>query len=511
MESPLSRDAKSPAPLISNRDRASKIATRKEIWAWWLYMAAIEPISVAVLQLFMPLLLEALSSMVGYVAGSSPKIPCPDPSSENCILFELGGWLVRGSTFSYIILAISVALQAIVFICFGALADYGKRRRKFLAASTILGSLFCVGALGVHGPGAAYISGSLNILVTISFGLSLMLYNSYLPLLAENHPDTLGFQSDDPIEVLRRRETVANDLSTKSFMLGYLAAVLVLAICAVYVHFASPGLAGVRYCIAACGVIWLVGSIYPLKTLKSRPGPDLPVDANYATFSIKKTWKTLSKRSRLPNLFWFLLAYFMFADGCNTIGVVAVLVARNVLQVAYSTMIICAILAPFCGVAGNFFFFFMQKRLRLTSKTTLLFILVLLASLTIYIGSGVYFTSFGLRRQWELYLVACVYGFLMGAMQSFSRVIYGEMIPPGEEAEFFSLYAITDKGSSWIGPVIQAIVANCFSNQRWGMFFLAALILLPFPLLIWCVDPIRGREEGQNFFQFKPSMTTSKE
>lgn len=483
--------------------------TRKEVWAWWLYMAAIEPISVAVLQLFLPLLLKNLALMVGHIAGQ-PSVSCTGEDGEDCVLFELSNFAVTGTTFSYGIITLSVALQAIVFVCFGALADYGSARRKFLTGVTTLGAMFCVGIMGVRGTYSALIAGILDILITISFGVALMLYNSYLPLLAADHPDTTSFRSDDPEEMARQREVVSSDLSTKSFMLGYGSAILILGLCAGYMilfqDFASE-----LHVIAFCGLVWGFGAIWPLYSLKARPGPNLPEGANRLTFSIIKTGQTLAKCNKLPHTFRYLMAYFLFADGCNTIGQVAVIFASDVLKASITQLIICAMLAPFCGVLGNYFFFFLQKKFGITGKSMLLVILAGFTILTAYGGSGVYFEAFGLHHKWELYLVAAVYGFLMGAMQSFSRVLFAEMIPPGEEAEFFSLYAITDKGSSWLGPLIQMLVTHFMPDQRYGLFFLGLMIITPFPLVIWGVDPVMGKSDAMAFAgltnQRNPQMT----
>ncbi|PJF18734.1 hypothetical protein PSACC_01472 [Paramicrosporidium saccamoebae] len=471
--------------------------TAKEVWAWWLYMAAIEPISIVALQLFLPLLLELLPSLYGHPVGQFGA-KCTD-TTKDCVLWEMGSFVLPGTIYSYGIITLSVALQAIIFICFGALGDYGTNRRFFLSSCTALGSALCVAALLVGTSYTALIAGLLNVLITVMFGVSLMLYNSYLPVLAQHHPNTTDFRSEDPLEMARRREAVSNDLSTKSFMIGYASALLVLIICSLSKFLVEDSLSYLKYSIAFCGLFWGLGSIYPLINLKPRPGPPLPADANVLTFSIKKTGRTLAKYNKLPHTFRYLFAFFLFSDGCNTIGTVAVIFARQVLNVPIPNLIHCAILAPFCGVAGNFFFFYLQKTLRITNKTMLLWILSGFIVLTAYSGLGIWSTSIGLHNLWEVYVISCIYGFLMGAMQSFSRVIYGEMVPPGEESEFFSIYAITDKGSSWLGPAIQAAVSSSGIDPRYGLIFLGVMVVLSFPILIWYIDPLRGKEDALSF------------
>lgn len=98
----------------------------------------------------------------------------------------------------------------------------------------------------------------------------------------------------------------------------------------------------------------------------------------------------------------------------------------------------------------------------------------------------------------QLYVAAAWYGLQIGAIQSFSRVLMAELVPPGSEAEFFSLYEVTDKGSSWMGPLIVAAIYDKTGNFRDAFWFLLAATLLPIPI-IWFVNMNRGREAAKSF------------
>ena len=101
----------------------------------------------------------------------------------------------------------------------------------------------------------------------------------------------------------------------------------------------------------------------------------------------------------------------------------------------------------------------------------------------------------GLQQPWEMYPVALVYGFVLGGLSSYCRALYGELIPPGSEAAFYALYAITDKGSSIFGPAIVGLIVDRTGSIRPAFWFLAVLVGLPAPLLYF-VDVDRGKEEG---------------
>ena len=94
-----------------------------------------------------------------------------------------------------------------------------------------------------------------------------------------------------------------------------------------------------------------------------------------------------------------------------------------------------------------------------------------------------------------MYPLGFIYGFVLGGLSSYCRSLFGELIPPGSEAAFYALYAITDKGSSIFGPAIVGAIVDATGEIRPAFWFLAALVGLPAPL-IWFVDVDRGKAEG---------------
>ena len=103
--------------------------------------------------------------------------------------------------------------------------------------------------------------------------------------------------------------------------------------------------------------------------------------------------------------------------------------------------------------------------------------------------------TLGLQQQWEMYPLGAVYGLVLGGLSSYCRSLFGELIPPGSEAAFYALYAITDKGSSVFGPAIVAAITDATGDIRPAFWFLALLIGTPIPLM-FLVDVDRGKREG---------------
>ena len=94
-----------------------------------------------------------------------------------------------------------------------------------------------------------------------------------------------------------------------------------------------------------------------------------------------------------------------------------------------------------------------------------------------------------------MYALAAIYGIVLGGLSSHCRSLFGELIPPGSEAAFYALYAITDKGSSVFGPAIVGAITDRYGEIRPAFVFLAVLILMPLPLML-LVDIDRGKRDG---------------
>jgi len=113
----------------------------------------------------------------------------------------------------------------------------------------------------------------------------------------------------------------------------------------------------------------------------------------------------------------------------------------------------------------------------------------------VYVAFGLLDNAkFGLVYKWEFYVFSTYYGFFLAAIQSNARVVMCQLVPAEREAEIFALYEITDKSSSWIGPLVVAFI-NEAANIRWGIMYCGATFLLVMPLLCM-VDVEEGRKQA---------------
>ena len=102
----------------------------------------------------------------------------------------------------------------------------------------------------------------------------------------------------------------------------------------------------------------------------------------------------------------------------------------------------------------------------------------------------------GLQQAWEIYPIAVLHGIVMGGISSYARSVFAPLIPEGSEAAFFALYAVTDKGSSAVGPTLVGRITDNAGTIRPAFIFLAVLVMLPAPLL-WRLDVEKGREDAR--------------
>ena len=191
--------------------------------------------------------------------------------------------------------------------------------------------------------------------------------------------------------------------------------------------------------------------------LEYRPGPPLPPGTNYIGFSWSKVFHTLSKARQLPHTFRYLICYFFFSDGFNTLGAAAVIFCKFHIVVTTGFMVMALAISLVFAIIGNLpCCSFNDDSTSAQRQSWCSCSSRVLASF--YGAIGLVSTASACRQRWEIIPMSIYYGTFVGAMQSFSRVLFADLIPEGEEAEFFSLYAITDKGSSWIGPSAVALI-----------------------------------------------------
>jgi UMF1 family MFS transporter len=439
--------------------------------------------------------------------------------------------------------SISVLIQAILIISMSGAADHGRYRKKLLLAFAFIGSLATMLFLPVVSK-AYLIAALLAILSNTCFGASFVLLNSFLPLLVRHHPSVhttpdsstpsehLGSEEDlvnhiadpqdlensmtallpvQPISAKSSASSPALQLSTKissyGIGIGYSAAVLVQLLAIFILLVTGQTTFSLRLVLFFVGFWWFIFTIPAALYLRPRPGPPLPSSHKsrswpaYVGYAWKSLWKTVLRARRLKDVVLFLTAWFLLSDGIATVSGTAVLFAKTELAMAPTALAFINVISTLSGVFGAFAWARLSRYFRLSATQTIMaciciFELIPLYGLLGYIPFIRRLGVFGLQQEWEMYVLGAIYGFVLSGLGAYCRSLFGELIPPGSEAAFYALYAITDKGSSVFGPAIVGVITDWYGEIRPAFLFLAVLIAVPLPLMGW-VDVKRGKQEGE--------------
>lgn len=138
----------------------------------------------------------------------------------------------------------------------------------------------------------------------------------------------------------------------------------------------------------------------------------------------------------------------------------------------------------------------LSARYQWTAKKIIVSVIVTYFVLGGYTMLGFVTDSVGLKHGWELFIFGFVYGLGLGVIQSYSRALFSSLVPPGLEGEFFGFFEITDKGSSWMGPVVIGVIQQLTGELRYGIFYIFFMMALPLPFLL-CLDVDAGRREAR--------------
>lgn len=473
--------------------------------------------------------------------------------ASQCV-FRVFGAEVNTASFAMYTFSVSVLLQSLVVVTMSGAADHGRYRKSLLIAFALVGSVATMLFLPITPP--VYLLGSVWAVVgNVCFGASFVLLNSFLPLLVRWHPSVLehgdaergrsyvdlteescenqgGHDApvlDDIIDstvmllpppertssfpTLSAAHSLEMQLSTKissyGVAIGYVAAVAVQILSIVILQTTRGSLFSLRLVLFVIGLWWFSFTIPAAMWLRPRPGPPLSIigkDGKARTWTgfLAYSWvnlaKTILRARRLKDVLLFLAAWFMISDAIATVSGTAILFAKTDLGMESAALALINVIVTLSGIVGAFTWSKVSRMMQLTPSHTILtciclFELIPLYGLLGYIPAIKRLGCFGLQQQWEMYPLGGIYGLVLGGLSSYCRSLFGELIPPGSEAAFYALYAITDKGSSIFGPAIVGAITDATGDIRPAFWFLAVLIGLPIPIM-FLVNVERGKKEG---------------
>ncbi|MBA2733620.1 MAG: MFS transporter [Acidobacteria bacterium] len=447
-ETQASRDAQSSTPPRSDKN------DKREIFGWLMYDWANSAFSTTVATTLLGIYLTGLAqSLVG----------------ENGRVIDLGPFgSVTAKAFFPFCVFVSVFLQAFLLPVLGAIADYSHLKKRLMATFCYTGVattcllFFITGNLYIIG-------GLLFIIANLCFGAALVLYNAFLPEIT----------TED------RRDQV----SSRGFALGYLGGGLLLALNLGLVIWAqSKGNSetvnlAVRVSLLSAGLWWGGFALLTFTRLKVRGAARrLPRGKSYLSIGFSETLKTFRELGKLRHTLRFLLAYLLYNDGIQTIIVMAGVFLEQELFISRglapdrSFLLGIILMVQFAAFGGALLFERISRAMG-TKKAILL-------SLLLWSGIVIYAYGF-LNTITQAWVMAAAIAIVLGGSQALSRSLFSRMIPKGREASFFGMYEISERGTSWLGPLIFGIVVSMTNSYRQAIlsliiFFVAGMLMLFF-------------------------------
>ncbi len=360
-------------------------------------------------------------------------------------------WLGRANALSSLLIVLLAPLL-------GAIADRAGWRKHLLLLFAA-GGILATGGLSAVGGGDWPLAATLYVLATLGFMGANVFYDALLPAIAG--------------------ERELDRASALGFGLGYLGGGLLFSFCVLMTQ--APewfGLDGAQQAVRLSFLlVALWWGVFTLPLLLLVPEPPARRAAAGVTAAVRGGLEQLSatfhqlRRMRVVGL--FLLAYWLYIDGVDTIVRMAVDYGLA-LKFEARHLIAALLIIQFVGFPAALAFGRIGERLG--AKTGILI------AVAVYILVVIW--AYFMDTVREFYLLAVVVGLVQGGVQSLSRSLYARIIPADKSAEFFGFYNMLGKFAAVAGPLLVGQVGLASGSPRLGMlsllllFFTGALLLL---------------------------------
>ena len=424
-------------------ERRSWLGTREQT-GWYFYDWANSAFSTTVVAVFLGPYLTGITQAAADSGGFVHPLGIP----------------VRAGAFFPFVVSLSVVLQVLILPMIGAVADYTHLKKRIMGVFAYIGAFAAMGLYFLNGTNYLY-GGLLFLIANLSFGAAMVCYNAFLPdIAAPNERDKV---------------------SSYGWALGYLGGGLLLLLnLAFFTLRDSLGVStadAVRISLASAGMWWAVFTVIPMLTLHNRqPQRRLPSGERMLTVGFKQLGHTLRRLPQYPQTLLFLVAYLLYNDGIQTVISLSSQFGSEELGMSTSELPLLFLMVQFVAFFGAIGFGILARRIG--AKRAIIISLVIWSGVVIYAYSPLLATG----RQF--FVVGAVIALVLGGSQALSRSLFSLMIPKGQETEYFSLYEISERGTSWMGPLLFGLAIQMTDSYRLavlsvGVFFIAGLILLP--------------------------------
>ena len=462
-DAPPSEDpAQRPAVMAASDAAARRYEQRG--WRWYDWANSVFPASIVTVFLSLYITSIAVSAAEADTARNGAD-PCPGGDTlRSCDVSLLGVEFPAGSLWGYL-LAVATVVQVVVLPITGAIADRTQNKRRMLGVFAFGGALFTA-LLALVAGDAWQLGALLFVLANMCYGASVVVYYAFLPEIAT--PDE------------------RDGVSAGAWAFGYLGSGFALLLqVAVFLTHEQLGLTegdAVRVCFLLSGLWWAVFTLIPLSRLRRHQAPHgTEQGASVVSAGFRELFSTLRQAMTFPLTLGFLGAYLVYTDGISTVASVSAQYGKFELDLPQEVLITTILLVQFVAFGGGLLHGMAARRLG--AKRTIM------ASLVVWITliAAAFFVQAG--QPLQFYALAAGIGLVLGGTNALSRSLFSQMIPLGREAQYFSLYEIGERSTSWLGPLVFAGVGQVTGSFRPAIISLVVFFVVGFVLV--AMVPVR--------------------
>ncbi len=365
--------------------------------------------------------------------------------------------------------SIAALIVAVLSPVLGAIADHTGSKIKFLSFFAILGSiasLLCV----LVGEGDWLLASVLIIIGMIGFAAGNTFYDA---LLIDVSP---ADQRDQ--------------VSSKGYAWGYLGGGVLLAINVVMIQKwewlgLSSSESATRIVFLTVGLWWILFAIPIVRHVKeSRREAAASTVKQAVSTAFERLGKTFRSIRQYPELLKYMVSYWFFNDGINTVIVMATVYGSSI-GIEMNALITALLITQFVGFPSSLLFGRFARKLGAKKGLYLsLMLYIVIVTLGFFMENALHF-----------YILATMVGLVQGGSQALARSLYADLVPPVRSAEFFGFLTISSKFSSVVGPFVFAVVAGNTDSSRIGILSLIAFFVIGIVLLRY-VNIDKGKREA---------------
>ncbi len=346
-----------------------------------------------------------------------------------------------------------------------SIADYSGRKKRFMYFFSTLGAISCSSLYFFESLNTLWVGILGSILAAIGYAGSIVFYNAFLPEIAEAKDQ--------------------DRVSAKGFALGYLGSSILLIfsltmiLCPQWYGGISADRA-TRIAFVLVGLWWLGFAQYTFSYLKDEP-TERSRKGRYifnGYLELKKVWHELRESSKLQS---YLISFFFFNMGVQTVMYAASLFGSAELKLDSSILIITILIIQFVAIAGAYLFSSLSKKYgNLKALSIAIIIWIFVCILAFFCNK-----KYGVDEQTMFMGLAALVGLVMGGIQSLARSTYSKMLPETiDHASYFSFYDVCDKIGTVIGTFAFGFVNEKTGSMRSSIIVLAIFFFIGLFLLL---------------------------